>query len=370
MMPMYQGMLTNQLSGAATLESLLLWDADLFANMLIPPELDKLLAVAEIRRRHGNAPLYHPDPRWMKGQIYVWSRVNYEIWQKLAATTKFEYNPIWNTDATERTKDVTTLARDTTGNASSLTHKDGQADSHAWDTGNTWQTADGQTHSEYTGDTSGNVTGTDDFTENGSSQGQTTGEEKTKTGSTSLVISNSTASGTSKTDTTGETKNFVSPENTADYQPDERTETTSTSNTETSDKSDTTSNTTNAGTSDTDTKGTSSETWEHASNRGTGENSTGHENGSQDGTSKDVQHRTDDRSQDSQTRSRETGRAESLETGKENAETVYTHEWTRGGNIGVTTTQRMIWEERNVVQYNVYEQIAKSFHEYFCLDVY
>lgn len=40
------------------------------------------------------------------------------------------------------------------------------------------------------------------------------------------------------------------------------------------------------------------------------------------------------------------------------------------GNIGVTTTQAMIEEERRVVQFHVYDYIAKEFETEFCLLVY
>ena len=40
------------------------------------------------------------------------------------------------------------------------------------------------------------------------------------------------------------------------------------------------------------------------------------------------------------------------------------------GNIGVTTTQAMIREQREIVQFNLYEYITNSFKRQFCLMVY
>ena len=40
------------------------------------------------------------------------------------------------------------------------------------------------------------------------------------------------------------------------------------------------------------------------------------------------------------------------------------------GNIGVTTSQQMIQSERDLVVFNLYDVIAESFIEYFCLMVY
>lgn len=43
---------------------------------------------------------------------------------------------------------------------------------------------------------------------------------------------------------------------------------------------------------------------------------------------------------------------------------------TEKGNIGVTTTQAMIREQREVVQFNLYEFITAQFKERFCIQVY
>ena len=43
---------------------------------------------------------------------------------------------------------------------------------------------------------------------------------------------------------------------------------------------------------------------------------------------------------------------------------------TESGNIGVTTTQQMIREQREIVQFNMYSMITNSFKEQFCLMIY
>lgn len=49
-----------------------------------------------------------------------------------------------------------------------------------------------------------------------------------------------------------------------------------------------------------------------------------------------------------------------------------TDEYTRieQGNIGVTTTQQMLKEQREVVEFNIYHYITESFKERFCVMVY
>ena len=40
------------------------------------------------------------------------------------------------------------------------------------------------------------------------------------------------------------------------------------------------------------------------------------------------------------------------------------------GNIGVTTTQQMIEQERNVVQFNVMDYIINEYKNQFCIQIY
>lgn len=42
----------------------------------------------------------------------------------------------------------------------------------------------------------------------------------------------------------------------------------------------------------------------------------------------------------------------------------------RGGNIGVTSSQQLIREERDIAQFNVYDYITDSFKRRFCLLIY
>lgn len=60
-------------------------------------------------------------------------------------------------------------------------------------------------------------------------------------------------------------------------------------------------------------------------------------------------------------------------TNSETGETfnrTFTHKANVSGNIGVTTTQRMIEEQRDIVNYSVIEEIGKDFVKEFCLYVW
>lgn len=58
--------------------------------------------------------------------------------------------------------------------------------------------------------------------------------------------------------------------------------------------------------------------------------------------------------------------AESSQT--EDVDRVLTRD--EGGNIGVTTTQKMITDEREVALFNIYNKISEDFRKRFCIMVY
>lgn len=51
-------------------------------------------------------------------------------------------------------------------------------------------------------------------------------------------------------------------------------------------------------------------------------------------------------------------------------DTDSTHEGRTHGNIGVTTSQQMIEEERRVSEFNMYDYIIQDFKQRFCIRVY
>lgn len=81
---------------------------------------------------------------------------------------------------------------------------------------------------------------------------------------------------------------------------------------------------------------------------------------------KDVSSRQDTQASESSNRVDVTGdRAVDETTGE-----TYSHKLRAFGNIGVTTTQDMLEAQRTLVRYNVYNEIADSFKEEFCLYIY
>lgn len=119
---------------------------------------------------------------------------------------------------------------------------------------------------------------------------------------------------------------------------------------------DTSSNTKQNG--DTSVTDTSSDNSEHTTSA---DNSDTYEPGY-----KDVSSRQDTQASESSNRVDVTGdRAVDETTGE-----TYSHKMRAFGNVGVTTTQEMLSAQRTLVRYNVYDEIADSFKDEFCLYIY
>ena len=83
----------------------------------------------------------------------------------------------------------------------------------------------------------------------------------------------------------------------------------------------------------------------------------------------DYANREKDLSQNSNVGQAEAGSTGSAE--EQNSEIViHEYEKTEQGNIGVTTTQQMIKEEREIDLFNIYREIANSFKKEFCIMLY
>ena len=86
------------MSRAATLSVMGLyeWDNSLFDLMLIPQQLNKDTLVMNLLAETAELEVLYPNPTVLKNLIGVWSHKQIDIWNKLFATTQFEYNPIEN----------------------------------------------------------------------------------------------------------------------------------------------------------------------------------------------------------------------------------------------------------------------------------
>ena len=77
------------------------WDNTLFDLISLPEPLDKDTLVDNLLIELAELEVIYPNPVVMKNLIGVWSAKQLDIWERLYATTQYEYNPIENYDRQE-----------------------------------------------------------------------------------------------------------------------------------------------------------------------------------------------------------------------------------------------------------------------------
>lgn len=72
------------------------WDQTIFDLMQIPSALDKPTLVDNLLAETAELEVLYPNPVVFKNLVGVWSAKQLDIWNRLYATTQYEYNPIEN----------------------------------------------------------------------------------------------------------------------------------------------------------------------------------------------------------------------------------------------------------------------------------
>lgn len=72
------------------------WDDTIFDLMQIPQALDKDTLVQNLLAETAELEVLYPNPVVFKNLVGVWSAKQIDIWNRLYATTQYEYNPIEN----------------------------------------------------------------------------------------------------------------------------------------------------------------------------------------------------------------------------------------------------------------------------------
>lgn len=96
------------------------WDDTIFDLMVIPEEMDRDILIENLLAETAELEVLYPNPVVFKNLLGIWSHKQLDIWERLYATTQYEYNPIENYNRTE--------SGSTTGN-STITHSG--IDSHS-----------------------------------------------------------------------------------------------------------------------------------------------------------------------------------------------------------------------------------------------
>ena len=100
------------------------YDPNIFDDLTVPTGIDRDVVIGEICIQCSELEILYPDFDILKMCIRNWSKANEYTWQKLYDSTQFNYNPIWNVDAsiTEESEDDHTRSFTNTGsNTRSIT---------------------------------------------------------------------------------------------------------------------------------------------------------------------------------------------------------------------------------------------------------
>ena len=110
------------------------WDQSIFDLMQIPSALDKPTLVDNLLAETAELEVLYPNPVVFKNLVGVWSAKQLDIWNRLYATTQYEYNPIENYNRYETGSDsgtgrTTHSGTDTTTETTTHGGTDGRTES-------------------------------------------------------------------------------------------------------------------------------------------------------------------------------------------------------------------------------------------------
>lgn len=115
--------------GTLSVMGLYNYDDSIFDDMVLPTSdhLDKDTLIQNILVECSELEILYTDPTFFKKILEIWSKARVHVWQKLADTMDYEYNPIWNKDVKDteyikRTKDESTTYSDTASSTTSGTN--------------------------------------------------------------------------------------------------------------------------------------------------------------------------------------------------------------------------------------------------------
>lgn len=298
------------------------YDPTLFDTLVVPEGINKEDVVENLLYEYAGVSVNLPNAVLLKDAIGCWSRVRVRVWKELFETLSYEYDPISNYDRKESWHDSGKRQGSRSGTS----------------TGKESETSGRNDNGEFSTSRSGKEDGS------GTTGNKQTYdmEHNTKTSLDREVKGTSSGS----TDSTGTDSTFVEGFNTGNEVLHDKVNhvANGTNSGITTDK------TTETGSNNLDDVGTITDAGDHSDHKTFSD--------SESGTNKNVM---------SGTRENETSN-NTEESSNENMDDW--HEGHMYGNIGVTTTQAMIEEQRRVVQFDVIHYIIRDFAKRFLILVY
>lgn len=373
------------------------WDNTIFDLMQIPEALDKDTLVQNLLAETAELEVLYPNPVVFKNLLGVWSAKQIDIWNRLYATTQYEYNPIENYNRYEEGSDSgtgTTRHSGTDTTTETTTHGGTDGRTEAITTGGkdtlNMSRQDGGTETEagtgsveYGGKDTLDMTRRDGGTESRSGtvnmkQGGTENEENTtqiNTSGSDTVTGTQTAghwiAGYDAPTPTEQNDGLF--KQTRDQTDNETVTTYGKQESGSGDKTTTFGKTEDTTSAETITFG-KTETNKDETTYGKTEDSTNSKTttfGKTETNKDETTYGKTENVQETRTYGETVGKTggvthgEQVATTNEGEHTLHAH-----GNIGVTTTQKMIKEQRQVDLFNVYDIIIEDFKMRFCILVY
>ena len=292
------------------------WDQTIFDFMQIPSALNKDTLVENLLAETAELEVLYPNPIVFKNLVGVWSAKQIDIWNRLYATTQYEYNPIENYNRYETGSDSGT----------------GRTTHSGTDT-----TTETTTHGGMDKRTESITNGGKDVLDMTRQDGGT----ETRSGTAS------TEQGGEDTVTGSDTKgHWIAGFNSAPVGNDDGLVK------QTRDQDDATTTTEYGKTEDTETTETTT---------------FGKTETNKDETTYGRTENTQEAKTYGETIAKQGGitHGEEVATSNDGSHTLHAH-----GNIGVTTTQKLIREQRDIDLFNLYDIIIEDFKMRFCILVY
>lgn len=321
------------------------WDQSIFDFMQIPEALNKDTLVDNLLAETAELEVLYPNPVVFKNLVGVWSAKQIDIWNRLYATTQYEYNPIENYNRYETGSDSGT----------------GRTTHSGTDT-----TTETTTHGGTDGRTEAISTGGKDTLDMTRREGGTEGKTGTigmeqggsETENTTSSVELGGQDATTGTDTKG---HWV-----AGFNPGTPTPPDDGLLKQTRDQDDATTTTAYGKTED--GTGTKTTTFGKTENTDTSETTTF---GKTETNKDETTYGKTENVQETKTYGETIGKTGGLTHGEQIATTNEgEHELHAHGNIGVTTTQKLIREQRDIDLFNLYDIIIEDFKMRFCILVY
>lgn len=306
------------------------WRNDIFDTLVLPDRVERDVLVGRILTDLGELSMVYTEPDYVKTLFSIWSRSHMKEWSDLVETMYYEYDPIENYDRKESETVNDTHTDNTVVNKNNSIQRDGTTD----------MGVDTTNHSNVTGDGGENYTDTRNAEDkrtlshdNTINVGENRNLSKTGSDNTHTVQTESVAAFNNAT-------------------PVQR------SKTETD--TDVTSSLRDTGTVDTDTTDHGSGT-DNLKMSGTF---------SRESDSNWHEQTVGTVTEDTNVRNLENINGSEDTSAKNNGSGERVREMRSHGNIGVTTTQQMIMQQRDIVKFNIYDYIVGQFKENFCVMIW